>query len=156
MRTGTSSGDGNPTSENEKREGLEIANPRQENGSGREPHYCRKGTPAVRVRQGHQVTDNGRSENDMSERPAWHLDVKTAQEEVRVCFAKWQELTNRIQKIVEGHEAYAPDAFKTSLQELTPEYKRAANAVVARLSIMAQIKCGEMRLNGGEPEESSD
>ena len=74
----------------------------------------------------------------------------------RVLARDRQELTNRIQKIVEGHEAYAPDAFKTSLQELTPEYKRAANAVVARLSIMAQIKCGEMRLNGGEPEESSD
>jgi hypothetical protein len=92
----------------------------------------------------------------MSERPAWHLDVGVAQEEVRVCLAKWQELTNRIQKIVEGHAAYAPDAFKTSLQELLPEYKRAANAAVARLGIMAQIKCGEMRFSGDEPDRSGD
>ena len=27
----------------------------------------------------------------MSEKPQWHLDVETAQQECRVCFDKWQD-----------------------------------------------------------------
>ena len=92
----------------------------------------------------------------MSEKPQWHLDVGTAQQECRVCFDKWQELTTRIRKMVEEHEEYAPDAFKSSILELLRDYVRAANAAVARLQIMTQIKCGEMRLNGDNPEESDD
>jgi len=92
----------------------------------------------------------------MSERPQWHLDVETAQRECRMCFAKWQALTSRIQKMVEAHEEYAPDAFKASILDLLPEYVRAANAAVARLQIMVQIKCGEMRFHGDKPEESGD
>ena len=69
---------------------------------------------------------------------------KTAQQECRECFDKWQELTARIRKMVEAHEEYAPDAFKASILEVMPEYVRSANAAVARLQIMTQIKCGEM------------
>ena len=58
--------------------------------------------------------------------------------------------------MVEEHEEYAPDAFKTSIPELLPEYARAANAAVARLQIMVQIKCGEMRFSEDKPEESGD
>jgi hypothetical protein len=92
----------------------------------------------------------------MTEKPQWHLDVETAERECRVCFAKWQALTNRIREMVEEHEGYAPDAFKASILELMPDYMRAANAVVARLQIMTQIKSGEMRFHEGSPEESSD
>lgn len=91
-----------------------------------------------------------------SKRPHWHLDVETAQRECRMCFGKWQMLTNRIRKMVEGHEEYAPDAFKASILEVLPDYVRAANAAVARLQIMVQIKCGEMRVCEGETEESGD
>jgi len=90
----------------------------------------------------------------MSERPTWHLDVETAQRECGVCFAKWQALTRRMQKLVAEHEEYAPEAFKASILELLPEYVRAANATVARLQIMVQIKCGEMRFHGAQPKES--
>jgi hypothetical protein len=89
-----------------------------------------------------------------SEKPQWHLDVETAHRECRVCFAKWQTLTSRIRKMVEEHAEYAPDAFKASILEFMPEYTRAANAAVARLQIMVQIKCGEMRFHGDKPEES--
>jgi hypothetical protein len=92
----------------------------------------------------------------MSDRPQWHLDVETARRECRVCFAKWQALTSRIRKMVEEHEEYAPQAFKASVLELMPDYVRAANAAVARLQIMVQIKCGEMRVHGDKPEESGD
>jgi hypothetical protein len=92
----------------------------------------------------------------MSEKPEWHLNVATAQRECRVCFAKWQALTSRIRKMVEKHEEYEPEAFKASILELMPEYVRAANAAVARLQIMVQIKSGEMRFNEEKPEESSD
>ena len=92
----------------------------------------------------------------MSGTPAWHLDVETAQQEVLACLAKWQDLTTRIQEIIERHDSHPPSAFKISLQELMPEYKRVANATVARLSIMAQIKCGEMPFNAAKPEESSE
>jgi hypothetical protein len=80
----------------------------------------------------------------MTEKPQWHLDVETAQRECRVCFDKWEALTSRIRKIVEAHEKYSPDAFKASILEVMPEYVRSANAAVARLQIMTQIKCGEM------------
>jgi hypothetical protein len=92
----------------------------------------------------------------MSEKPQWHLDVKTAQRECRVCFAKWQALTSRIRKMVEEHEEYEPEAFKASILELMPEYVRAANAAVARLQILVQIKSGEMRVCEDKPEESGD
>ena len=92
----------------------------------------------------------------MSEKPTWHLDVDTAQQECRTCIDKWEALTTRIRKVVEEHEEYAPDAFKSSILELLPEYVRAANAVVARLQIMVQIKCGEMRFHEDKPEESRD
>ena len=92
----------------------------------------------------------------MSERPQWHLDVETAKQECRLCFDKWQALTSRIRKMVEEHEEYAPEAFKASIVELMPEYMRTANAAVARLQIMVQIKCGEMRFHGDKPEESGE
>jgi hypothetical protein len=80
----------------------------------------------------------------MSEKPQWHLDVGTAQQECRVCFDKWEALTARIRKVVEAHEEYEPEVFRASILELMTEYVRSANAAVARLQIMTQIKCGEM------------
>ena len=53
-----------------------------------------------------------------------------------------------------GARAILPDAFKASVLELLPEYMRAANAAVARLPIMVQIKSGEMTIHGDRPEES--
>ena len=92
----------------------------------------------------------------MNEQPQWHLDVKTAQQECRVCFDKWEAITVRMRKMVEEHEEYSPEAFKASVLELMPEYARAANAAVARLQILTQIKCGEMRFNEDKPEEPRD
>lgn len=92
----------------------------------------------------------------MSDRPPWPVDVETAERECQLCFDKWKALTNRIRIIVSQHEEYAPDAFKTSILELLPEYARAANAVVARLQIMVQIKCAEMQVHGDEPKDSDD
>jgi len=86
----------------------------------------------------------------MTEKPQWHLDVETAQRECRETLDKWQALTARIRKMVEEHEEYAPDAFKSSILELLREYVRAANAAVARLQILVQIKCGDMRFNEDE------
>ena len=92
----------------------------------------------------------------MSNGHQWLLNLETAQRECRECFAKWQTLTTRIRKMVKEHEEYAPDAFKASILELMPEYMRTANAAVARLQIMVQIKCGEMRFHGDNPEESGE
>ncbi|MGA7793696.1 MAG: hypothetical protein WCA19_11710 [Candidatus Acidiferrales bacterium] len=83
----------------------------------------------------------------MSAKPQWHLDVETAQRECRETLNKWQELTTRIRTLVEKHEEYVPDAFKSSMLDLLREYVRAANATVARLQIMTQIKCDEMRFH---------
>jgi hypothetical protein len=88
----------------------------------------------------------------MSNGHQWLLNLETAQRECQVCFAKWQTLTSRLQKIVEEQEDYAPQAFKTSVLELLPEYVRSANAVLARLQIMTQIKCREMKIHGDKPE----
>jgi hypothetical protein len=92
----------------------------------------------------------------MSEKPQWHLDVGTAQRECRETLDKWEAVTSRIRTVVEAHEEYAPDAFKASMLELLREYVSAANAAVARLQIMTQIKCGDMRVNKDNPEESDD
>ncbi len=92
----------------------------------------------------------------MTDGHQWLLDVDTAQQECQVCFAKWQTLTTRMLKMVEEHEEYAPDAFKASVLELMPDYVRAANAAIARLQIMVQIKCGEMRFHGDKPGESGN
>jgi hypothetical protein len=92
----------------------------------------------------------------MTDGHRWLLNLETAQQECQECFAKWQTLTIRMLKMVEDHEEYAPDAFKASVLELLPEYVRAANSAVARLQIMAQIKCGEMRIHGDKPEESGN
>ena len=87
----------------------------------------------------------------MTDGHQWLLNLETAQRECQVCFAKWQTFTTRMLKMVEEHEGYAPDAIKASVLELMPEYLRAANAAVARLQIMVQIKCGEMRFHGDTP-----
>jgi hypothetical protein len=92
----------------------------------------------------------------MSEKPKWHLDVDTAQRECRVCFDKWEAIVSRIRKMVEEHAEYAPEAFEASIMELMPDYVRATNAAIARLQIMVQIKCGEMRYHEDKPEESRD
>jgi len=92
----------------------------------------------------------------MSERPSLHSDVETAERECRVCFAKWKALAKRMQQMIDEHKEYTPDAFKASIQELLPEYTRAANAAVARLQILVQIKCGEMRFHGDEPGKFGD
>jgi hypothetical protein len=92
----------------------------------------------------------------MSEKPEWHLDLGTAQRECAETLDKWEAVTTRIRAVVDQHDQYVPDAFKTSMLELLREYVRAANAAVARLQIMVQIKCGEMRVLEDEPEESGD
>jgi hypothetical protein len=89
-----------------------------------------------------------------NERPQWHLDVKMAQRECRETLDKWETFTTRIRKIVKEHKEYAPDAFKASILDLLPEYVRAANAAVARLQIMVQTKCGEMKVYDDKPEDS--
>jgi hypothetical protein len=92
----------------------------------------------------------------MTEKPKWHLDVDTAQRECRECFDKWEAIVSRIRKTVEEQGGYTPDAFKTSIMELMPDYVRATNAAIARLQILVQIKCGEMRFSEDKPEESND
>ena len=73
-----------------------------------------------------------------------------------MCFEKWEAITARMLLLIEKREQYAPEAFKASVLELMPEYARAANAAVARLQILSQIKCGEMRFNEGKPEKFRD
>jgi hypothetical protein len=91
----------------------------------------------------------------MTDGHQWLLNLETAQQECQVCFAKWQTLTTRMLQMVEDYEQYAPDAFKASVLELMPDYVRAANAAIARLQIMVQIKCGEMKVHGDKSEESA-
>lgn len=89
----------------------------------------------------------------MSETPAWHLDVGTAERECRLCFDKWQSQMNRLRELVEQHETYAPAAFRASLEGIMPEFRRATLAAVSRLQIMAQIKSGDMHYQEDEPKK---
>jgi|HubBroStandDraft_6_1064221.scaffolds.fasta_scaffold143236_2 hypothetical protein len=89
----------------------------------------------------------------MSNRHQWLFNLETAQQECRLCIDKWRILMTRVQNIVEEHEEYTPEAFKASILELMPEFARIANAAAARLQIMVQLKCGEMKFHGGKPEE---
>lgn len=76
--------------------------------------------------------------------------VAKAQRKCRLCFAEWQTLTNQIRKMVEEHEQYTPDVFKTSVLELLPDYERAANAALAQLRIFVELKSGETQVNERE------
>lgn len=92
----------------------------------------------------------------MSEAPMWHLDLSMAVHETELCFDKWQLQMDRFRQLLQHHETYAPDAFRASLEEMMPEFRRATLAAVARLQIMAQIKSGEMRYHPGEPARPGD
>jgi hypothetical protein len=92
----------------------------------------------------------------MSERPPWHLDVETAKGECRLCLVKWQEQIERLRQLVENSDSFAPDALRVSFEESMPEMKRAAQAAIARLQILVQIRAGEMRYHEDEPEGSGD
>ena len=90
----------------------------------------------------------------MSQGPLWHTDVETAAKECRETLDQWQSQVSRVRELVEQHETYAPEAFKASVEGLLPEFRRATLAAVSRLQILTQIKSGEMRFRGDEPEES--
>jgi hypothetical protein len=86
----------------------------------------------------------------MSERPQLHLDVETAKRECRTCFDKWQEQIERLRQLVENSDAFAPDALRVSFEESIPDMKRAAQASIARLQILVQIRAGDMHYGGSE------
>jgi len=89
----------------------------------------------------------------MNERPQWHVDVETAERECHICFEKWQSQLDRLRELVEQHKSYTPEAFKASLEEIMPEFRRATLAAISRLQIMAQIKSGDMRYHEDESEQ---
>jgi hypothetical protein len=96
------------------------------------------------------VTTDNRSEEQVSERPPWHLDAETAKRECRTCLDKWQGQIERLRQLVEDSDAFAPDALRVSFEESMPEMKRAAQAAIARFQILVQIRAGEMRWHEDE------
>lgn len=82
-----------------------------------------------------------------------HENVDEAQRECRLRLAEWQAIANRVRKMVEEHEQFAPEEFKTSILKLLPDYERAANAALAELRVFVRIKSGELR--GDEREENT-
>lgn len=86
----------------------------------------------------------------MSERPAWHLDVETAKLECRTCLEKWQEQIERLRRLVENSDSFAPDALRMSFEDSLPEMTRAAQAAIARFQILVQIRAGDMHYGSEE------
>ncbi|HYW36905.1 MAG TPA: hypothetical protein VE957_02235 [Terriglobales bacterium] len=86
----------------------------------------------------------------MSERPQWHLDVETAKRECRTCLDKWQGQIERLRQLVENSDAFAPDALRVSFEESIPDMTRAAQASIARLQILIQIRAGKVNYGGSE------
>ena len=79
------------------------------------------------------------------EKPSRYEHVDKAHRECRLRLAEWQAIANRVRKLVEEHEQFTPDQFKTSILEMLPEYERAAKTALNQLRIFVQIKTGESR-----------
>jgi hypothetical protein len=86
----------------------------------------------------------------LSERPQWHLDVDTAKRECRTCLDKWQGQIERLRQLVDNSDAFAPDALRVSFEKSLPDMTRAAQAAIARLQILIQIRAGDMHYGGSE------
>ena len=87
----------------------------------------------------------------MSEKPLWHLDVETAKQECRTCLDKWEVQIGLLRLLVENSDSFAPDALRISFEDSMPEMKRAAQAAIARVQILVQIRAGTMRWHQDEP-----
>jgi hypothetical protein len=66
-------------------------------------------------------------------------DLKTAQEECRLCFARWQQEMKGLGALVEQASEFTAAAFLESAHARMPELHRANKAVLARLSILIQV-----------------
>jgi cytochrome c-type biogenesis protein CcmE len=57
---------------------------------------------------------------------------------------------------VEDSDSYAPDALRVSFKQAVPDLKRAGQAAIARLQILAHIRAGTIVWRGDEPGKNTD
>jgi len=63
---------------------------------------------------------------------------------------------NRLRKLVQQEETYAPESFRASLEEIMHAFREATASAVSNLRSMAGMKCGEIASDDDNPEESID
>ena len=87
----------------------------------------------------------------MNQPPPWLFDVDVAKQECRICLDKLTEQIGRLRQIVEDSDSYAPDALRVSFEQAVPDLKRAGQAAIARLQILAHIRAGTIVWRGDDP-----
>ena len=95
-----------------------------------------------------------REEDKMNQPPPWLFDVDVAKQECRICLDKLTEQIGRLRQLVDDSDSFAPDALRVSFEQAVPDLKRAGQAAIARLQILAHIRAGTIVWRGDEPKQT--
>ena len=95
-----------------------------------------------------------REEDKMNQPPPWLFDVDVAKQECRICVDKLTEQIGRLRQLVDDSDSFAPDALRVSFEQAVPDLKRAGQAAIARLQILAHIRAGTIVWRGDEPKQT--
>ena len=120
---------------------------------GQEQNVFRHAAVAIRV-FGEQVMSEDREEDKMNQPSPWLFDVDVAKQECRICLDKLTEQIGRLRQLVDDSDSFAPDALRVSFEQAVPDLKRAGQAAIAQLQILAHIRAGTIVWRGDEPKQT--
>jgi hypothetical protein len=95
-----------------------------------------------------------REESGMNQPPPWLFDLGVAKQECHRTLDKLSDQVGRLRQLVEDSDSYAPDALRVSFKQAVPDLKRAGQAAIARLQILAHIRAGTIVWRGDEPKQT--
>ena len=95
-----------------------------------------------------------REEDKMNQPPPFLFDLAVAKQECHRTLDKLSDQVGRLRQLVEDSDSYAPDALRVSFEQAVPDLKRAGQAAIARLQILAHIRAGTIVWRGDEPKQT--
>jgi hypothetical protein len=95
-----------------------------------------------------------REESGMNQPRPWLFDVAVAKHECHRTLDKLSDQVGRLRQLVEDSDSYAPDALRVSFEQAVPDLKRAGQAAIAQLQILAHIRAGTIVWRGDEPKQT--
>ncbi len=98
---------------------------------------------------------DGREEDKMNQPPPFLFDLDVAKEECHRTLDELADQVGRLRQLVESEDSYAPDALRVSFEQAVPDLKRAGQAAIARLQILAHIRAGTIVWRGDEPKQTN-
>ena len=97
-----------------------------------------------------------REEDKMNQPSPWLFDLGVAKQECNRTLDKLTEQVGRLRQLVEDSDSYVPDTLRVSFEQAVPDLKRAGQAAIARLQILAHIRAGTIVWRGDEPGKNTD